>query len=230
MSVSFVLEALVVLGAIVMGTRAGGVGVGLWGGLGTFVLVFVFREPPGEPPGSGPRDHPRRRHLGRDDAGRGRDRLDGLRRGRCHREAPQADHPHRTPDGLPLLDRRRDEQHHLPAAAGHLRRLVQEPHPPRAAAHGDRRPVGHGPGRLARLGGHGGDADAHGGRALQPRADADPRDHHPVVRHRHRRHLARGQPDVEEPRRRPRGAGQDRLGRARRTPARRSRASPPPRG
>ncbi|TQM57962.1 anaerobic C4-dicarboxylate transporter family protein [Humibacillus xanthopallidus] len=50
MSVQFVLEALVVLGAIVMGTRAGGVGVGLWGGLGTFVLVFVFREPPGEPP------------------------------------------------------------------------------------------------------------------------------------------------------------------------------------
>ncbi|EWT02671.1 C4-dicarboxylate ABC transporter [Intrasporangium oryzae NRRL B-24470] len=50
MSVSFVLEALVVLGAIVMGTRAGGVGVGLWGGLGTFVLVFIFGEPPGEPP------------------------------------------------------------------------------------------------------------------------------------------------------------------------------------
>ena len=50
MSVSFVLEALVVLGAIVMGTRAGGVGVGLWGGLGVFVLVFIFREPPGEPP------------------------------------------------------------------------------------------------------------------------------------------------------------------------------------
>ena len=50
MDVSFVLEALVVLGAIVMGTRAGGVGVGLWGGLGTFVLVFVFGEAPGEPP------------------------------------------------------------------------------------------------------------------------------------------------------------------------------------
>ncbi len=50
MSVQFVLEALVVLGAIVMGTRAGGVGVGLWGGLGTFALVFIFREPPGEPP------------------------------------------------------------------------------------------------------------------------------------------------------------------------------------
>ena len=52
MSVSFVLEALVVLGAIVMGTRAGGVGVGLWGGLGTFVLVFIFGEAPGEPPGA----------------------------------------------------------------------------------------------------------------------------------------------------------------------------------
>jgi anaerobic C4-dicarboxylate transporter DcuB len=50
MDVVFVLEALVVLGAIVMGTRAGGVAVGLWGGLGTFVLVFVFGESPGEPP------------------------------------------------------------------------------------------------------------------------------------------------------------------------------------
>jgi anaerobic C4-dicarboxylate transporter DcuB len=52
MSVSFVLEALVVIGCIIMGTRAGGVGVGLWGGLGTAILVFVFREPPGDPPGS----------------------------------------------------------------------------------------------------------------------------------------------------------------------------------
>jgi anaerobic C4-dicarboxylate transporter-like protein len=52
MSVSFVLEALVVLACIIMGTRAGGVGVGLWGGLGTAVLVFVFREPPGDPPGA----------------------------------------------------------------------------------------------------------------------------------------------------------------------------------
>src|SRR3954454_10849529 len=52
MSVSFVLEALVVLASIVMGTRAGGVGVGQWGGLGTFVLVFIFGESPGEPPGA----------------------------------------------------------------------------------------------------------------------------------------------------------------------------------
>ncbi|QTE26677.1 anaerobic C4-dicarboxylate transporter family protein [Propioniciclava sp. MC1595] len=50
MSINLILEALVMLGAIAMGTRAGGVGVGLWGGLGTFVLVFVFREAPGDPP------------------------------------------------------------------------------------------------------------------------------------------------------------------------------------
>ncbi|WP_062463814.1 anaerobic C4-dicarboxylate transporter family protein [Demequina soli] len=52
MSVSFVLEAIVVLACIVLGTRAGGVGVGVWGGVGTFVLIFVFGEAPGAPPAS----------------------------------------------------------------------------------------------------------------------------------------------------------------------------------
>ncbi len=50
MDITFVLEGLVVLGCILMGTRYSGVGVGLWGGLGVFVLVFIFREAPGEPP------------------------------------------------------------------------------------------------------------------------------------------------------------------------------------
>jgi anaerobic C4-dicarboxylate transporter-like protein len=50
MDAKFILEAIVVLAAIVMGTRAGGVGVGVWGGLGVAVLVFVFQEPPGEAP------------------------------------------------------------------------------------------------------------------------------------------------------------------------------------
>jgi anaerobic C4-dicarboxylate transporter DcuB len=50
MDVIFILEALVVLGAIVMGTRVSGIGVGLWGGVGTAVLVFVFGEAPGDPP------------------------------------------------------------------------------------------------------------------------------------------------------------------------------------
>jgi anaerobic C4-dicarboxylate transporter DcuB len=50
MDIIFVLEAVVLVCAIVMGTRAGGVGVGLWGGLGTFVLIFIFGEAPGEAP------------------------------------------------------------------------------------------------------------------------------------------------------------------------------------
>ena len=50
MDMIFILEALVVLGAIVMGTRVSGIGVGLWGGVGTAILVFVFGEAPGDPP------------------------------------------------------------------------------------------------------------------------------------------------------------------------------------
>jgi anaerobic C4-dicarboxylate transporter DcuB len=46
----FALEALVVLGAIVMGTRSSGVGLGIWGGVGVAVLVFVFGLEPGSPP------------------------------------------------------------------------------------------------------------------------------------------------------------------------------------
>jgi anaerobic C4-dicarboxylate transporter DcuA/anaerobic C4-dicarboxylate transporter DcuB len=48
----FWLEFAVVLACIVMGTRVGGAGVGLWGGVGVAILVFVFREPPGAPPAS----------------------------------------------------------------------------------------------------------------------------------------------------------------------------------
>jgi anaerobic C4-dicarboxylate transporter DcuB len=50
MDITFLLEAVVVLGAIVMGTRYSGIAVGLWGGTGVAVLVFVFGEAPGEPP------------------------------------------------------------------------------------------------------------------------------------------------------------------------------------
>jgi anaerobic C4-dicarboxylate transporter DcuB len=50
MDVVILLEAAVVLGAIAMGTRYSGVAVGLWGGVGVGVLVFVFGEAPGEPP------------------------------------------------------------------------------------------------------------------------------------------------------------------------------------
>ncbi|WP_449407755.1 anaerobic C4-dicarboxylate transporter [Microbacterium maritypicum] len=46
----FVIELLVVLGCIVMGTRSSGVGLGLWGGTGVAILVFVFGLAPGSPP------------------------------------------------------------------------------------------------------------------------------------------------------------------------------------
>jgi anaerobic C4-dicarboxylate transporter DcuB len=46
------LEGLVVIGFIALGVRAGGIGLGLWGGVGTVILVFGFQLDPGEPPGS----------------------------------------------------------------------------------------------------------------------------------------------------------------------------------
>ena len=44
------LEAIVLIGAIVMGTKSSGVGLGIWGGFGVAVLVFVFQLEPGSPP------------------------------------------------------------------------------------------------------------------------------------------------------------------------------------
>lgn len=44
------LQAVVVIGAIVMGVRTGGLGLGLWGVVGTVVLVFAFQLPPGSIP------------------------------------------------------------------------------------------------------------------------------------------------------------------------------------
>lgn len=49
-TVVIILELLVVLGAIVMGTRSSGVALGLWGGAGVAVLVFIFGEQVGSPP------------------------------------------------------------------------------------------------------------------------------------------------------------------------------------
>ena len=46
------LEGAVVIAFIVLGVRSGGIGLGLWGGVGTLILVFVFGLDPGEPPTS----------------------------------------------------------------------------------------------------------------------------------------------------------------------------------
>lgn len=45
------LELIVLLTAIAIGARAGGVGMGLWGGVGLAVLIFGFGERPGSIPG-----------------------------------------------------------------------------------------------------------------------------------------------------------------------------------
>ena len=44
------LQGAVVIGFIALGVRFGGMGLGLWGGVGTLVLVFLFGLDPGEPP------------------------------------------------------------------------------------------------------------------------------------------------------------------------------------
>src|SRR5436190_7219342 len=44
------IEGLLVIGFIALGVRSGGIGLGLWGGVGTLILVFGFGLDPGEPP------------------------------------------------------------------------------------------------------------------------------------------------------------------------------------
>ncbi|HEY7120270.1 MAG TPA: anaerobic C4-dicarboxylate transporter family protein [Tepidisphaeraceae bacterium] len=51
MSIMLVLQLIVLLSAIAIGARAGGVGMGLWGGVGLAVLVFGFGAAPGGIPG-----------------------------------------------------------------------------------------------------------------------------------------------------------------------------------
>src|SRR5215475_1126720 len=51
MSLKLVLELIVLIGALFMGARAGGVALGLWGAVGLLVLVVGFGVPPGAIPG-----------------------------------------------------------------------------------------------------------------------------------------------------------------------------------
>jgi anaerobic C4-dicarboxylate transporter DcuA/anaerobic C4-dicarboxylate transporter DcuB len=50
MGIAIWLELLVVIGAIVMGVRMGGMGLGIWGVAGVGVLVYGFGLAPGDPP------------------------------------------------------------------------------------------------------------------------------------------------------------------------------------
>src|SRR4051812_10378767 len=51
MSLTLILQLIVLLGAIAIGARVGGVGMGLWGGVGLAILVFGFGATPGSIPG-----------------------------------------------------------------------------------------------------------------------------------------------------------------------------------
>jgi len=51
MDISFILQLLVIFGALAMGARVGGVGLGLWGAVGLLVLVVGFGIPPATIPG-----------------------------------------------------------------------------------------------------------------------------------------------------------------------------------
>jgi anaerobic C4-dicarboxylate transporter DcuA len=51
MDIKLILEFAVLLGALFMGARSGGVGLGLWGAVGLLVLVVGFGIPPGAIPG-----------------------------------------------------------------------------------------------------------------------------------------------------------------------------------
>ena len=44
------LQFLVILGCLLLGTRYGGMGLGLISGIGLFILTFVFHLQPGAPP------------------------------------------------------------------------------------------------------------------------------------------------------------------------------------
>lgn len=46
----FLIQFIIVLVCILLGARAGGIGLGVFGGLGLVVLVFIFELEPGSPP------------------------------------------------------------------------------------------------------------------------------------------------------------------------------------
>ncbi len=50
MDFMLIAQALVVIGAIYLGVRTGGIGLGLWGAVGVLILLFAFQATPGDIP------------------------------------------------------------------------------------------------------------------------------------------------------------------------------------
>ena len=49
-AVQLLIQFLALIVFIFLGVRSGGIGLGLWGGVGVLFFAFVLQEPPGEPP------------------------------------------------------------------------------------------------------------------------------------------------------------------------------------
>lgn len=62
-AVAIVLQVIIILSALLLGTRYGGLGLGLISGIGLIIMVFVFGLVPGEPPSGRDADHYRRHRL-----------------------------------------------------------------------------------------------------------------------------------------------------------------------
>ena len=134
MTLSIVLQFVVVLAAIWMGARYSGVGLGLWGAVGLLVLVVGVRRQPDLAAGRRDADHPGGDH-GR--VGDGRRRAASTSWCAIAERIIRAN-PKYVTIVAPLTTwtlhvRRRHRAHRLSAAAGDLRDRAPERHPARAA-------------------------------------------------------------------------------------------------
>ena len=195
------VQGLVVIGFIALGVKSGGIGLGLWGGVGTLVLVFVFGLDPGEPPIERDADHHRRHLGGGRDAGGRRRRLHGQDREHGAASASEGAQLHRAVRLLRAHDPDRHEQHVLLDHPGDQRGRLREQDPARAGACRLDRRLGVRdhvePGRRR----DGDDPAAR--RDLQLRPGRRAPDHDPGEHHRHLRDVARDEPPRQGTRRRP---------------------------
>ena len=192
------VQGLVVIGFIALGVRSGGIGIGLWGGVGTLVLVFVFGLDPGRAADQRDPDH----HRG--DLGCGGD--GGRRRRRLHGQDRQCGAARQAVDAqlcrpIRLVrphDPHRDRQHLLLDHPGDQRDRLREQDPTGAPAGRIHGRVGSRDHLEPRRGRNGHDAASRRDLPLRPRRRAA--DHGPGEHRRHLRDVARDEPPRQGPR------------------------------